>query len=516
MNKKIISLLITLLLAFQIIGIEAYAEDGLFKIFSGDVYYTLDDAGVLTVYSETGYFDDSSTLEKYESQIKKIVISDTVTYIESQAFDGCECEVDLVLPATLQTIDGYAFARCPGFTVKLDERNPYFKLVDGVLYSADMTQLVYASPTLTGNFTVPASVTTVCDGAFVYSRFESITIPDTVTKMTSTAYGNDPETAGELGNDGECGRVFANALSKRIDIGKNVETLERCLIYNCPNLEELIIRGTNTEFEPNEERPYVIQNNEISTIYVQHDSKAEKYMQQYYDGKWDYIKEISADKVTANPGDTVKIPIRLEQEIGFSDLSIEISYDSDALELIDVEENKEIGATFTKAQFINTNPYNMNWASTVNTTYAGTLVTLSFTVKTRKSGVYPITVDFYKGRNGNYADGVDINYDENFDPINILYSSGSITVKSGGGSSGGSMIVSGISFSVKLSGDTSVGDVYAAIYDTNGKLKNLKQYPAADIVKIEFDAGITGAYVKIMWWDNNMKPMCEAQTIPLQ
>lgn len=80
---------------------------------------------------------------------------------------------------------------------------------------------------------------------------------------------------------------------------------------------------------------------------------------------------------------------------------------------------------------------------------------------------------------------------------------------------GGSIAVSGISFKVSLGGDTSVGTVYAAIYDSKGKLNAVKQYPAADTVPVAFDAGTTGAYVKIMWW-NEMLPMCESQIIPLQ
>lgn len=78
------------------------------------------------------------------------------------------------------------------------------------------------------------------------------------------------------------------------------------------------------------------------------------------------------------------------------------------------------------------------------------------------------------------------------------------------------MSVSGISFSVSLDGDTSTGTVWAAIYDSNGKLNAVKQYQAADTVNVVFDVGVTGAYVKIMWWNDNMQPMCEAQTIPLQ
>ena len=79
---------------------------------------------------------------------------------------------------------------------------------------------------------------------------------------------------------------------------------------------------------------------------------------------------------------------------------------------------------------------------------------------------------------------------------------------------GGSLSVSGISFSVSLNGNTNVGTVWAAVYDSIGKAISVKQYPAADTVNVVFDAGVAGDYVKIMWW-NNIVPMCEAQIIPL-
>ena len=73
-----------------------------------------------------------------------------------------------------------------------------------------------------------------------------------------------------------------------------------------------------------------------------------------------------------------------------------------------------------------------------------------------------------------------------------------------------------ISFDVTFSGDTSVGFVRAALYGADGALKSLKEYPAAQNVNVVFDPGAAGAYAKIMWWNNNMQPMCDAQTIPLQ
>lgn len=226
---------------------------------------------------------------------------------------------------------------------------------------------------------------------------------------------------------------------------------------------------------------------------------------------------ITIGNATGKKGDTVEIPVILENNTGFSSLGIEIGYDEKVLSLTNVVANSNTGATFTKAQDFTVKPYNMSWDSASNTTFNGTLATLTFEIISNNAGTYPITVDYYKGRNGNYIDGNNVNYDENFEPLGLEYVSGDVRViKVSGGGSGGSMSVSGISFSVSLDGDTSTGTVWAAIYDSNGKLNAIKQYPAADTVNVVFDVGVTGAYVKIMWWNDNMQPMCEAQTIPLQ
>ena len=223
---------------------------------------------------------------------------------------------------------------------------------------------------------------------------------------------------------------------------------------------------------------------------------------------------VTVGNAEAGKGEEIEIPVTLSGNTGFADMGIEIGYNSDVMTLTKVTPNSSVGGTFTPAQNNSVNPFNMGWSNTANITYNGVLAILTFKIADNAAGgVYPVTVDYYKGRNGNYTDGDDVNYDENFDSLGLKYVNGSIMVKSSGG---GSMVVGGISFNVKLAGDTSIGGVYAAIYDASGKLKNLKQYPAADSVNVEFDAGTTGAYVKIMWWDDDRQPMCEAQTIPLQ
>ena len=67
---------------------------------------------------------------------------------------------------------------------------------------------------------------------------------------------------------------------------------------------------------------------------------------------------------------------------------------------------------------------------------------------------------------------------------------------------------------VTLDGNTSIGTVYAAMYDVDGKLIGFKQYPASETVDVESD-DTEGSYIKIMWWHGDMQPMCEAETISL-
>ena len=66
---------------------------------------------------------------------------------------------------------------------------------------------------------------------------------------------------------------------------------------------------------------------------------------------------------------------------------------------------------------------------------------------------------------------------------------------------------------VSLSGNTSIGTVFAALYDADGALIDVKLYPASETVDVDFDNSAEGSYIKIMWWQGNLYPMCSAETI---
>ncbi|MCH5212063.1 MAG: RICIN domain-containing protein [Oscillospiraceae bacterium] len=141
--------------------------------------------------------------------------------------------------------------------------------------------------------------------------------------------------------------------------------------------------------------------------------------------------KIDVSTATVSAAGTVDVIVSISENTGFSNLALEIGYDKDALTLESVKSNTDIPCIYTAAQNINTYPYNMGWDSTSNTTFNGMLATLTFSVnKSVKAGTYPVTVSYYKGVNGNYTDGVDVNYDENFNPLNLNYISGAVTISS--------------------------------------------------------------------------------------
>lgn len=251
---------------------------------------------------------------------------------------------------------------------------------------------------------------------------------------------------------------------------------------------------------------------------------------------------IQAGDGSCNAGETISIPLIIENNTGFSNLGIEIKYDSDALSLQGVSSGNT-GAVFTSAQELTANPYNMGWDSTTNTVFDGVLATLKFSVlPSASAGTYPIEISYYRGRDLNYTDGVDVNYDENFNPLNLSYIDGYITVSPTIYTPAPTILPTSepvtensieiknldlgsiIQFTVRLNSDEVVsGQIVSGVYDDSGKLISVKISDTAnfDDYRNEFDFAFGnsehGKYIKVMWWDNltSMTPQADSELIDI-
>lgn len=158
------------------------------------------------------------------------------------------------------------------------------------------------------------------------------------------------------------------------------------------------------------------------------------------DGSYIDTCEVTVNKIDANaptvsisggkakPGETIEVTLSLSNNKGFSNLALEIGYDSSAMTLTNVT-NLVAGASYTANPTITKNPYNIQWDSASNVNYNGNLATLTFTIsETAQKGNYPITVGYYKGRNGNNTDGDDVNYDADYEALGLQYIGNNINI----------------------------------------------------------------------------------------
>lgn len=93
------------------------------------------------------------------------------------------------LPSTVKTIVPFAFSGCKNLTaITVDENNPYFCSVDGVLYSKDMKTIVaYPAGKAGTEYIVPEGVEVIGNNCF-YGAKLAVKLPSTLTTIKEGAF----------------------------------------------------------------------------------------------------------------------------------------------------------------------------------------------------------------------------------------------------------------------------------------------------------------------------------------
>ena len=223
---------------------------------------------------------------------------------------------------------------------------------------------------------------------------------------------------------------------------------------------------------------------------------------------------VSVSSTAAKPGAVAEVTVDISGCAGFTNLALEVGYDSEVLELQSIVNNASVGRIPTTNK--KKNPCIISWNGTNDVVFNGTLVTIQF--KVNEGAVYrtyPITVDYYKGRNADYVDGVNCNYNTNHEPLNLQYKNGSITV-----TDKNIISASDISFaSTKTEFSLNAvalgefrGKLIAAFKDESGVLKAVRMYDAKQITQVSYDGACD--YAEVMWWDMSlMTPIADPITL---
>ena len=109
--------------------------------------------------------------------LTEVILPEGLTVIENAAFNNCESLQNVAFPSTLTTIGASAFKKTPWLHAQQEKGS--FVAVNGILI--DGTKV-------SGDVTLPDTVTSIAGHAFESSSLTSITIPDTVRYIGSYAF----------------------------------------------------------------------------------------------------------------------------------------------------------------------------------------------------------------------------------------------------------------------------------------------------------------------------------------
>ena len=213
--------------------------------------------GLTTVaYEETG-FSESDMLKRvvlpdglktvfgFNScpNLSGILLPESMEKIDSFAFAGCKAITSLRIPSLVKEIDGSCFADCNISSFDVDENNPYYSAIDGVIFSKDLSTLV-AFPSAYSNkhYVVPLGTKVIGFAAFMDSHIESVELPDGLIRIEDDAFqGSDIrrlDMPDSIVSVGELAFRFCLNL-ENIRLSNKLSSLSCQLFSGCPKLREL-------------------------------------------------------------------------------------------------------------------------------------------------------------------------------------------------------------------------------------------------------------------------------------
>lgn len=211
------------------IGESAFRDSGIKKIALGkDIReigdYAFSGCGALTYVAWSDNLTKLGMCAFEECGLSEIELPQGLTEIGSYCFYDTGVE-HVFIPASVSRIGVRAFTNMSVDGILVNADNEYYKVVDGILYSKDMTVLVSCPAAKKGSFIIPATVRTIAEYAFAEcNELTDIAVAD----------GSVLETISEDAF------YFCDGLT-RLDLRNGGTEIQSEAIYYCENLMELYL-----------------------------------------------------------------------------------------------------------------------------------------------------------------------------------------------------------------------------------------------------------------------------------
>jgi len=145
--------------------------------------------------------------------LTNVTLPSTITAIRDGVFLGCFSLTNIYIPSSVKSIGNYAFDHCTGlnsFTIPstvtnvgegafiscvslsaidVQEPNPFFQTLDGVLFSDDGAALIQYPAGKAGTYTIPNGVTSIWSAAFMgCAGLTNVILANTITSVGDYAF----------------------------------------------------------------------------------------------------------------------------------------------------------------------------------------------------------------------------------------------------------------------------------------------------------------------------------------
>lgn len=184
-----------------------FDQDIIWRLFENGDLYIIGEGEIQGV--EMVLYEDSLHWDGYYDQVKRIFIDNGITSIGKNNIIRFPNLTEIHIPASVRTIEAPQFGECQNLkNIIVEEGNPSFVTADGILFSADMSELVYFPST---------------------KDVKVFTVPDTVTYIREMAFG------------------FSNKIQK-LKIGEQVYGSLEGTLSTCSALEEVVVSENNEKY----------------------------------------------------------------------------------------------------------------------------------------------------------------------------------------------------------------------------------------------------------------------------
>lgn len=202
-----------------------------------------------TVEIPEGFIEFGSRTFLNCKNLENINFPNSLEKIGDFSFCGCLLK-NIKIPKNVSFIGGAAFAGCYNIEkFDVNELNPYFSVLDGVLFNKDRTKLVaFPCGSKQKHYHVPEGVKIIGDGSFLDSKIEAISFPSSLQIIEGWAFRfcenlktlNIPNSVTEIG---ELAFEFCTKLEK-VKLSNKLTILKQQTFSGSKNLKEIYVPGS--------------------------------------------------------------------------------------------------------------------------------------------------------------------------------------------------------------------------------------------------------------------------------